>query len=131
MIPIVIVDTNVILRFLLANDPKLSPQAKTIFTSAQQGKSKIYIDEVVVAESVWALTSYYKFSKPILVEQLTQLLSPNWIVSPKKKLIFKALHLFATTNLSYIDCWLASLSQAKAYPLKTFDKALSKFSAKL
>ena len=38
MKPIIIVDTNVILRLILADNPKLSLQSKEIFDLAETGK---------------------------------------------------------------------------------------------
>ena len=129
MIPTVIVDTNVIVRFLLANDPKLSPQAKAIIASAQTGKFKIYLDEVIIAETIWVLSSYYKLDKAGIIEKLTQFINPKWVVSPRKKLLLSVLHLYATTNLHFIDAWLAQISRSLHFPLKTFDRALQKLAS--
>lgn len=126
MKPIVIVDTNVILRLILADDPKLSLQSKEIFDLAESGKTRIYIDEVIVAEIVWVLSSFYRQPKQDIVRHLKDMISQKWIVNPKKKLILAALDLFSETNLSYIDAWILSVSKRRKIELKTFDKKLGK-----
>lgn len=126
MKPIITVDTNVILRLILADEPKLSIRAKEIFDLAETGQTKIYIDEVVVAEVVWVLSSFYRQSKQDIVRHLKDMVSQTWIINPRKKLILAALDLFLKTNLSYIDAWILSVSRHRKIELKTFDKKLDK-----
>lgn len=122
----ILADTNIILRFLLRDDEKLFTIASSIFKSAESGKTKIYIDELVVAETVWALTSFYKQGKKEVCNLLLKLVSKNWLVNPRKNLILNSLKLCAFSNLSYIDSWIAEVSTAKKIKLKTFDKDLLK-----
>ena len=126
MKPVIIVDTNVILRLILADDPKLSLQSKEIFDLAETGKVGIYIDEVIVAEVVWVLSSFYRQSKEDIVKHLKDMISQRWIVNPRKKLILAALNLFSETNLSYIDAWILLVSRQRKIELKTFDQKLGK-----
>lgn len=126
MKPLTIVDANVILRLILADDPKLSLQSKEIFDLAESGKTRIYIDEVVVAEVVWVLSSFYRQSKTNIVRSLKDMISQPWIVNPRKKLILAALDLFSETNFSYIDAWTLSVSKQRKIELKTFDQKLGK-----
>ncbi len=122
----VAVDTNIILRLLLADHPTLHEQARQMFSQAEGGKYKIYLDEVIVAEAVWVLDSFYKQTKDKIVSILTQLLSQPWIINPRKKLIMETLNIFNSQNLSYIDCWLLCLCQNNRYTLKTLDRKLQK-----
>lgn len=120
----ILVDTNVILRFLLRDDENLFKIANSIFKSAESGKTKIYIDELVVAESIWALTSFYKKDKKEVCNLLLKLFSKNWLINPRKNLIFSSLKLCVLTKLSYIDCWVYELSKLEFMKLETFDKDL-------
>lgn len=127
MTQLVIVDTNVILRYLRQDNPVLSPKAKELFEQAQKGKFLVYLDETVVVETVGVLKTYYKSPKNLVVEKISKLLYLPLIVNPRKKLISKALNLyFNSSKLSYIDCWLFVLSQEEKMELETFDKNLQK-----
>lgn len=121
---IVFVDANIIIRFFLGDHPLLSAQAQTMIEKAQNGQYRIYLDEVVVAEVVWTLSSYYEKGKVDIANQISKLLSQNWIINPRKKLILKSLSLFEKTNLSYIDCWIYIINQHLKTDLATFDKNL-------
>jgi len=122
----ILIDANIIIRFLLNDHPKLSPLAKSIFLKAQEGLNRIYLDELVLAEVIRTLSSFYKIKKIDLVDRLQKLLSQDWIVNPKKDLILEALNLYLSSNLDYIDCWLFVMAKSRKIDLETFDKRLKK-----
>lgn len=123
---LVCIDTNVLVRFLRADHPQLSPKARDIFLKAQKGEIRIYLDEIIVAEAVWLLSSFYKLKKADISFQLQELVSQEWIVSPRKKIILDSLSLYSISNLHYIDCWIACVSKSISGELRTFDKKLEK-----
>lgn len=127
---LICIDTNILIRFLFADHPQLSPKAKQIFLSAQTGKTKIYLDEVIIAETVWLLTSFYKQKKEEIASQLLELVSQPWIINPRKKIILECLSMFSAKNLAYIDCWVYCVSKEISGKLETFDKKLEKLSEK-
>lgn len=127
---IICIDTNILIRFLLADHPQLSQKAKKIFLSAEIGKTKIYLDEVIIAETVWLLTSFYKQKRGEIASQLLELISQPWIINPRKKIILECLSLFSTGNLAFIDCWVYCVSKEISGKLETFDKKLEKLSKK-
>jgi len=126
MSELVCIDTNVLIRFLRADHPQLSPKAREIFAKAQKGEIKIYLDEIIVAEAIWLLSSFYKVKKADIAFQLQELISQEWIVNPRKKLILDSLSLYSTSSLHYIDCWAICVSQSVKSELKTFDKKLTR-----
>jgi predicted nucleic acid-binding protein len=123
---VVLVDANIILRYLLADHPQLSAQAKSLFLKAEEGKVKLYCDEIVIAEVIWVLSSLYKTPKGEIVSQLEIILSQNWTINPRKNLILESLNLYSSSSLSYIDCWLLKLSEIENLRLETFDRKLRK-----
>lgn len=127
---LVCIDTNILIRFLRADHPQLSLKAKEIFFSAQKGKVRIYLDEVVVAETVWLLSSFYKVKKEEIASQLQELVSQEWVVNPRKKIVLDSLSLYSPGSLAYIDCWVYCVSKEIKGELKTFDKKLKKLSDK-
>ncbi len=122
----ILVDTNIIIRLLLEDDIRLTNQAKLIFFKAQEGLCFIYLDEVVVAEVVWTLSSFYKLKKIDIINQLEKLIFQDWIINPRKKFILKSLFLYKIKNLSYIDCWIFIVNQSLRTSLETFDNDLKK-----
>ncbi len=122
----ILVDANIIIRFLLNDHPTLSFQAKDIILKAQQGSLKLYLDEVVIAEIIWTLSSFYRIKRFEISDKLEEIVSQNWVINPKKDLIIQTLALFRSSNLDYIDCWLFVVGKSLDIELATFDKALKK-----
>lgn len=122
----VLVDANIILRFLLNDNKDLFLKAKEIFLKAEKGDQKIYLDEVVIAEVVWTLSSFYKIKKNDIADRLEKIVSQDWAINPRKGVIMEALNLFKAKNLSFIDCWMAVVSKKQELTLETFDKNLKK-----
>lgn len=50
-----LVDTNVLLRFLLADSEKLSPRAKDFFVRAEHGEWEVVLTDVGIAEATWVM----------------------------------------------------------------------------
>ncbi len=124
----VLLDSNVILRFLLADHPQLSQKAKSIFETAEKGKSELFINHTTIAEVYWVLESFYNLPKQEIIQILSQLLRfPNMKV-PEKRMIFEVLDLLSQENISYIDAYNLIFAQKNNLELKTFDKKLEKLS---
>lgn len=123
---LVYIDTNVLVRFLRADHPELSQKAKDIFLKAQKGKIIIYLDELIIAETIWLLSSFYKLKRQEIFITLQELVSQDWIINPRKKIIFDSLFLFSSSNLAFVDCWVSCVSKSNAGKLITFDKKLEK-----
>ncbi len=124
---VILIDTNILLRFLLQDHPQHFIQAKSIFHQAALGRVKVYLDEVIVAEAVWVLTSHYDIDKLDASQKLIKFLSQRWVKNPRKKVILKALWLYSSTNLSYVDCWAWCVAKSQKMELGTFDRSLKRF----
>lgn len=120
------VDANVIVRFFLNDHPLLSTKAKKYFESCRTSKTSVYVDEVIVAEVVWVLGSVYQMDKTIVISLFEKFLSQTWVTNPRKKSILKALSRYAIHNVSFIDCWIWTISKSNSLFLVTFDKSLDK-----
>lgn len=120
------VDTNVVLRFLLKDNKELALKAKNIFRKGERGEIKLYLDEVIVAECVWVLEKFYKYKKEAIVEKMSNLVRFDFVINPKKEVLIKSLELFEKENLSFVDCWIGTLSRFKKAKLESFDKNLVK-----
>lgn len=120
-VEIICIDTNVLLRFLLEDNPVLYNQAKKIFKKAESGLAKVYLDEVILAETIWVLLSVYKLEKQVICQTMTKFLTVKWLVNPRKELMIAALALFSKTKLHYPDCWLYVVANDLDHRIETFD----------
>ena len=107
--PIRFVDTNIFLRFLTRDDPTKFERCRRIFEQAVAGAITLRTSELVIAEIVWTLLSYYNLPKPVVIEKVGQILNtPNLAVANQEVLI-EALVLWSRHNCDFIDAYNAAL----------------------
>ncbi len=120
----VIIDANVVLRYLLKDDEDLFKQANKIFEEIFTGKKKAYILQSVIAEIVYVLKGVYDVDKEEIAEVLTELLKSKNIKTQDKQAVIDALNLYANKNLDFVDCLICAYRDN--YSVLTFDKKLNK-----
>ncbi|WP_456392033.1 PIN domain-containing protein [Persephonella sp.] len=121
---IVIVDANIVLRYLLEDDEKLFKNAKKFFEEVFSGKKKAYLLQSVIAEIVYVLKGIYKVERKEIADVLIELLKRKNIKTENKDTVINALKIYASKNLDFIDCLLCAYKDE--YEIFTFDRKLSK-----
>lgn len=94
-------------------------EAKTCITTKQ---CKILSE--VLAEVVFVLLKVYSISKADIQEILSKFIQYDNIIIADKLNMTKALKLFESKNIDFVDAILCAKS--KNYQIKTFDKKLQK-----
>ncbi len=116
-----LVDTNVLVRFLVGDDPAKAARARALMTRVDQGQESIVITEEVLTECVWVLESFYEVPRHEIAQRLAALLAYRGIQNPAASL--SALGVFAKSNLDFVDCMLVARSQRDRLPVYSFDEA--------
>jgi predicted nucleic acid-binding protein len=122
-----LLDTNVLLRFLLDDHPELSRAASDLFQQAADGKCLLILTDLGIAESVWVLTSYYKLERQKVAESLAKLLVKAGVQCPTLEPVLDALARFKATNCDFFDCYLAAQAASSGVAIASFDDDLRKF----
>ena len=68
-------DTNVLVRFVTADNPTQLERVSALFHEASEKQETLYVSLPVVLELMWVLTSTYEVSRDALVAALDQLIS--------------------------------------------------------
>jgi predicted nucleic-acid-binding protein len=86
---VIAIDTNVLLRRLLQDDPEQSKQANRLF----EQKERILITDIVLAETIWTLKGKrYGIDKTGIVAVVTSLLEEPAIVFENTQAVWSALN---------------------------------------
>ena len=101
------VDSNVILRFLTGEPADLAAQASVLFDAVDRHELVLVIDEIVVAETVWVLQSFYGYAHREIARVVQELLSHPGLEAEDKAGLLSALHLFAEKNVDFADALVA------------------------
>ena len=68
------VDTNVLVRFLVNDDPAQASAVRGLFASAERQREAFWVPVLVVMEAIWVLESAYAVSRSELLATLNDLL---------------------------------------------------------
>lgn len=99
------VDANIFLRFLLRDDHKKAERCKKLFEKAKKGKIRLFTSDLVIAEVVWTLESFYKLSKKEVSENVRRLLTLENLGISGASLLIEALVIYEEKNIDFIDAY--------------------------
>jgi predicted nucleic acid-binding protein len=128
---VAVVDTNVILRFLLNDHPHHAAQAKTILRSIMSGQSRAFVPEAVWAECVFLLTKTYRVPRGAVAAKLIGLLAYRGMEGASIPVVRNALSLYAEHNIAFADALALSHALSLSGPLITFDAKLARLAKRL
>ena len=121
-----LIAANVILRYLLKDDPDLFAKSAQYLEKVRTGEQEAIILESVLVECVYVLLKIYNVERETITDRLTGLLSYRGIANSDKKVLFQALMFFKETRLSMVDCLLWARAMHEGLEILTFDEALGK-----
>jgi predicted nucleic-acid-binding protein len=121
-----IIDANIILRYILADNANLTAQAQSIIEGGA-----FNIPAEVLAEVVFVLQKVYAVPRVEIAELLQSFAKETEAILPDEDVMIKALDFYASANLDFVDCMLASYFSETGAKIYTFDKKLSNFIKKL
>ena len=118
----VFVDTNVFLRFFVGDVEAHYEKARALFEKAEAGKIKLETSELVIAEIVWVLESFYGFSKKEITDVLATLIASRNLKIANSARISDAVHLYSSGNMDFIDAYnIAYMKSKDCTRAATFD----------
>jgi predicted nucleic-acid-binding protein len=118
------IDTNIVLRFLLKDDPVLSPRALEIIT-----EDDCFVTHAALTEVVYTLESYYRSSRAEIARALDALFSLQRISIEDHAVAARAL-LCYREGMDFGDAMIASASHG-ATRVTTFDRDFARLARKL
>ena len=118
-------DTNVLVRFLVEDDPVQSRQAKAMVQRAVAANSPYFVSEVVVCEVVWVLGAAYQVGRQEITAILRQLLRARHLAFSDAGRLAQALSAYEKGRGDYADYLIRETAQdAGCECVATFDRAL-------
>lgn len=120
------VDANVVLRFLTGDPPEMAAKALELMNRAEKGDIGLRVSHLVVAEIVWVLSSFYRYSKSQIAETLISFLGADGIYAENPALLIQALQDMAEKNVDFADAYLAALARAREESICFFDNDFEK-----
>ena len=113
----VILDTNMILRYLLNDNKEMADIAEQHILNDD---SKITIG--VIAEVIYVLSGVYSMKRDEITSIVKNFL--DLVFCQEKEILITALDTFGERNLDFVDCVLYGYHKVKNAEIATFDKKL-------
>lgn len=121
--PMVWIDTNIIIRFITADHPTMTPEVAQLMKKTERGQIRLKVPSLVIAECCWVLeSSLYDFSRSDIANVLTAFLVSEGIEMDEKDVVLSALNMYSRSSVDYVDAYLAALAKNEgSAPIVTFN----------
>ncbi len=123
-----LIDTNVIVRYLVQDHEKHARVASKLFDACDRGDVAIVVLPVVLAESVFVLESFYRHPRAAIASALGRLISSPGVEIGEVTVQLDALNRYKRTKAHFVDCVVAATAASRRVPIATFDQDFRKFS---
>lgn len=124
------IDTNVLIRYLVQDDPVQSKKATARIESALDQNESIYLNHVVICEVCWVLSRLYGHAAQELAETLAKVFSTAQFDFEDKDLLWEALAEFKSASADFADCLIGARNRrAGCDTTLTFDRRATRLPA--
>ena len=122
-----LLDANVLVRFLVQDDPKQGAAATALFERAERGELVLHLEALAVAEVVYVLLGPYKRSRNEVVNALLAIIQNTGVETLEADIVSDALRRFAAFNVDFSDAWIAARAAKVGRMVASFDRDFDKF----
>ena len=117
------VDTNVVVRHLTGEPPDLADRATRYFATERD----LLLTDLVVAETVYVLESFYEAPRSQVAEAVRSLLAFDSIVCVDPALLLRALEIFEVDRLDFAESYLVACAESTGVGrVASFDQAIDR-----
>jgi len=122
----IFIDSNIWLRFFLADEEKSFKACQKLFQLVEAGKIKPYTSTLVLLEVYYVLNSVYKIVSTSVFQDLKDILATRNLTLVEKTDFVKSLDLCKALKIKLADCLISCQIPENTF-LVTYDKDFKKF----
>jgi predicted nucleic acid-binding protein len=116
-------DTNVLVRHLTGDPPDLAARATGFLRDADE----LLLADLVVAETVYVLESFYELQRPRVAELARAILSFGPVQVLDLNLLLRAVEVYELDRLDFAEAYLvASTEQSGVGVVASFDRSIDR-----
>lgn len=118
----VLLDSNVLLRFITKDIPERAERARTLLKRGEDGALRLILHPMVVAEVVYILRAHYKLTHEQIETVLLQLIGSGAFETLEPSLVERALLMVTRNNLDFEDAYFDALAEQQGWQVASFDQ---------
>jgi predicted nucleic-acid-binding protein len=100
------IDTSVILRLLIKDDPAKARSCEKLLKEAEQRGLILYLLSVAIMETVWVLEKIYKFERKTIREIIEAILNTPELKIEMEGVFRKAIRSYEEKNIKFADAMM-------------------------
>ena len=117
------VDTNILVRHLTGDPPGLADRA----TAYLRRETDLLLTDLVVAETIYVLESYYEVARPQLAEAIRSLVTMESVASVDPALLLRAIEVYEVDRLDFAESYLVACAETTGVGrIASFDRAIDR-----
>ena len=116
-------DTNIIVRHLTGDPADMAAQS-TAFLAAE---SELLLADLIVAETVYVLESYYEAPRRQVAESVRSLIAFPSIVTVDSALLLRAIEVYELDRIDFAEAYLVACAESSdVNRVASFDKSIDR-----
>lgn len=117
------VDTNILVRHLTGEPPTTARRA----TAFLAGQPELYLADLIVAETVYVLESFYKAPRDQVATAMRSLIAMRSMITVDPALLLRAIEVYEVDRLDFAAAYLVACAESVGVSsIASFDKAIDR-----
>ena len=117
------IDTNILVRHLTGDPPEMAARATGFLASERD----LLVTDLVVAETVYVLESFYKAPRGQIAESMRSLIAFESIVVVDPALLLRAIEVYEIDRLDFAEAYLVACAESTGVDrVASFDQAIDR-----
>ena len=117
------VDTNVLVRHLTGDPPAMAERASAFLAA----ESELYLADLVVAETIYVLESFYKTSREQVAEAMRSLVAMRSMITVDPALLLRAIEVHEVERLDFAEAYLVACAESTGIGrVASFDRTIDR-----
>jgi predicted nucleic-acid-binding protein len=117
------VDTNILVRHLTAVPPESAERATAFLADA----TELYLADLIVAETIYVLESFYKAPRGQIATAMRSLLSMRSITTVDPALLLRAIEVYEFDRVDFAEAYIVACAETTGIGrVASFDRAIDR-----
>lgn len=117
------VDTNILVRHLTGDPADMAARATAYLAEA----AEMYLTDLIVAETVYVLESFYEAPREQVGAAMRSLVSMRSVVTVDPALLLRAIEVYETDRLDFAEAYLVACAESTGVGrVASFDRSIDR-----
>ena len=117
------VDTNILVRHLTGDPPEMAARSTAYLADA----SELYLADLIIAETVYVLESFYKAPRDQIATAMRSLVAMRSVITVDPALLLRAIEVYEIDRLDFAEAYLIACAESTGIGrVASFDRAIDR-----